>query len=139
MKTILLIEDDPTISLIYQTQFQKAGFQVVTADTGEAGLFALNTSRPNLVILDLMLPKTNGVEILKRIRADVDLASLPVFVLTAVSSSDLAKQAQQAGANRVFSKARNIPLDILDAIDEDGIFNVAPQILPPTACSVTVK
>ncbi|MBI3416190.1 MAG: response regulator [Verrucomicrobia bacterium] len=126
MKTILMIEDDPLIARVYKTQIEKAGFQLQVADTAEAGLLALSTARPDLVLLDLMLPAISGVEILKRLRADASLAGLPVFVLTAVNFSDLAREAAQAGANRVFDKAKIIPLDILDAIEEDGIFDPTP-------------
>ena len=126
MKTILLIEDDPIVTRIYRTQLQKAGFEFLSADSGESGLVLLSQRRPDLVLLDLMLPKANGVEVLRRIRADAKLATLPVYVLTAVNFSDLAKLAREAGANRIFNKAQIIPVDVLDAIEEDGIFDAVP-------------
>lgn len=125
MKTILMIEDDPVIARVYKIQFEKAGFRFEVANTAETGLLAFSAERPDLILLDLMLPTISGVEILRRLRANQAYASLPVFVLTAVNYSDLAKQAVDAGANRIFNKAKAIPLDIIDAIEEDGIFDTA--------------
>ena len=69
MKKMLIIEDDQIVGSIYLRKFQVEGFQVELALDGEAGLAATLKSRPDVVILDLMLPRLNGVEVLKKLRA----------------------------------------------------------------------
>ncbi|MEO8426567.1 MAG: response regulator [Verrucomicrobiota bacterium] len=115
---VLIIEDDPVILLIYKTQLERAGFEVQTAISGEAGFLRLHQNPPDAIVLDLMLPKANGVEILKCIRAQKQFEKIPIFILTAVPQSDLAKNTLLAGANKVLGKSDTIPLDIVDAILE---------------------
>jgi two-component system alkaline phosphatase synthesis response regulator PhoP len=81
MKRILIIEDDFFVASVYQETFVRAGYQVATAYNGEAGLKRIGDFRPDLVQVDLMMPKMNGVEIIRQIRANPELQSLPVLVL----------------------------------------------------------
>ena len=81
MKKMLIIEDDQIVGHIYLRKFQAEGFQVELAGDGEAGLAATLKSTPDVVILDLMLPRMNGVEVLKKLRAEPTTRGLPVVVL----------------------------------------------------------
>ncbi|MEO8427007.1 MAG: response regulator, partial [Verrucomicrobiota bacterium] len=116
MKTVLIIEDDPIILHIYKNQIEKAGFAVETAINGEDGLHAVQQIAPDFILLDLMLPKLDGLEFLKRIRGQNDLEQKPIFVFTNVYLSDLAKDAAKAGATQVFDKSVAVPQDIIKAI-----------------------
>src|SRR5438309_7549205 len=78
MKKMLIIEDDQIVGSIYLRKFQVEGFQVELALDGEAGLASTLKSRPDIVILDLMLPRLNGVEVLKKLRAEPTTRDLPV-------------------------------------------------------------
>src|SRR2546423_15120916 len=100
-RKILIIEDDPIILYLYKTQFERAGFEVKVANNGEAGFYSLHQSRPDAVLLDLMLPKINGIQVLKSIRSSDAFSNIPVFVFTNVYLSDLAKHAKTAGATKV--------------------------------------
>ena len=80
-ETILIIEDDPTMRRALSDNFQFEGFDVITAADGEKGLEAAMNKRPDLVILDLMLPKVNGYEICRLVRQQ--LLDLPIIMLTA--------------------------------------------------------
>ncbi|HEX6354448.1 response regulator transcription factor [Actinophytocola sp.] len=80
MASILLIEDDPLVRRGLQLALSRHGHEVRTADTGEEGLSELRTTTPDLVVLDLMLPGIDGVEVCRRIRAT---SELPVIMLTA--------------------------------------------------------
>ena len=82
MKTVLIIEDDPIILHIYKDQVEKAGFAVETAVNGEDGLRAVQQVDPDVILLDLMLPKVDGVEFLKRIRGQKEFEQRPIFVFT---------------------------------------------------------
>lgn len=90
MKKILVIEDEKEISELLYVFMEKAGYQVLTADDGIKGVELFEKQRPDLVLLDIMLPEMNGYEVCKRIRESSDV---PVIMLTALSS----EQEQMAG------------------------------------------
>jgi CheY-like chemotaxis protein len=130
MRTVFIIEDDPVVLKIYQTHFEKAGFNVRTATTGqESFALLLHHSVPDAILLDLVLPKINGVDVLKTIRAQRKFETIPIFVFTNDSLTPLAKEAFEAGANQVFDKSKIVPEDIVDAVRES--LSVSFQSLPP--------
>ena len=79
---LLIVEDDPIVAHIYRTRIEKEGYQVETCADGQAGFYRIHEFHPDAVLLDLMLPKMNGLEILKKIRAQIQFKSVPIFVLT---------------------------------------------------------
>jgi DNA-binding response OmpR family regulator len=82
-KKILVVEDDPDILQLVKLYLEKDGFLVVTAATGTAALKQIKAERPDLVVLDLMLPELDGLEVCKRIRTIPETALLPIIMLTA--------------------------------------------------------
>lgn len=113
MKKILIIEDDPVAGTGYRNFLQSHGFQVQVVGDGATGLERLTEFAPDAVLLDLMLPKLNGLGVLKAIRAQEAYQHLPVLVLTSASIPTLVEQALLAGANRVFDKANDKPLAVV--------------------------
>jgi two-component system, OmpR family, alkaline phosphatase synthesis response regulator PhoP len=99
---ILVIEDDPSIVLGLRMNLGRAGYRVRTASDGHIGLAELARERPDLVLLDLMLPGIDGLEILRRIRAEDAL--LPVLVLTAMGSDEDKIRGLDLGANDYVTK-----------------------------------
>src|SRR5437899_12815744 len=99
MKKMLIIEDDQIVGNIYLRKFQVEGFQVELALDGEAGLAATLKSRPDVIILDLMLPRLNGVEVLKKLRAEPTTRDIPVVVITNAYMSLLVSEALTVVAN----------------------------------------
>lgn len=83
MTAILVVEDDPNIRELLQYNLKKEGYEVRTADDGQKGLEIIETKWPDLVILDLMLPFRDGLEICRIIRSKKELAHMPVIILTA--------------------------------------------------------
>jgi two-component system phosphate regulon response regulator PhoB len=84
-KLILVVDDEPDLRELVQINLVQAGFAVDLAATGSEALERLRVAKPDLVVLDLMLPDVSGTEICRKIRADEDLADLPVIMLTALS------------------------------------------------------
>lgn len=82
-RRILVVDDDKQITRLVATYLEKAGFSVLTAFDGENALRVIRHERPDLVVLDLMLPKQDGWEITRRVRADEHLATIPILMLTA--------------------------------------------------------
>lgn len=116
MKKVLIIEDDQIVGTIYRRKFQAEGFEVHLATDGEAGLQAVTEFGPDAVVLDLMLPRLNGVEVLRKIRAEPATATLPVIVLSNAYLSTLLKDAADAGANQCMIKANATPRQVVDGI-----------------------
>jgi len=81
METILIVEDDPTLQRGLKDNFGNAGYQVLTADDGEIGLTLALEAKPDLILLDIMLPKINGYEICRLIRKEG--LAMPILMLTA--------------------------------------------------------
>ena len=82
---ILVVDDEPDLLELVRINLSQAGFEVETAETGEEGLSRARRNRPDLVVLDVMLPDLPGTEVCRRMRADPELAGLPILMLTAKS------------------------------------------------------
>jgi len=116
MKKILIIEDDPIVAHIYRTRLEKEGYQLEVAQDGQTGFYRIHEFRPDAVLLDLMLPKMNGVDILKKIRAQGQFCKTPIIVFTNAYVPNMIHESFGAGATQVFNKATVTPRQILDAI-----------------------
>ena len=99
MKKIALIEDDTDLYNLVQYNLDKEGFQVVGSQTGKGALDLCRREHPDLVILDIMLPDSDGLEICKAIRANSELAHVPVIFLTARASETDRIVGLELGAN----------------------------------------
>jgi CheY-like chemotaxis protein len=116
MKTILIVEDDAIIARIYQGLLRSEGFDVHVASDGQSATEFLQDSRPDLVLLDLMLPKKNGLQVLKQIRGTPGLGSLPVIVFSNAYMGSLMRDALREGATHCFAKAQTPPRKVVQAI-----------------------
>ncbi len=81
-KTILVVDDQPHIVRLIQVNLEKEGFRVVTAADGVEGMLRVRETRPDLVILDVIMPRKDGFEVLREIKADPELTETPVIMLT---------------------------------------------------------
>jgi DNA-binding response OmpR family regulator/HPt (histidine-containing phosphotransfer) domain-containing protein len=117
MKKLLIIEDDPIVAHIYKTRLEKESYEVEVAPDGQSGFYRIYEYAPDAVVLDLMLPKMNGVEILKKIRAQAQFNKTPIIVFTNAYVPNMIQEAFQAGATLVFNKATLTPRQILDALN----------------------
>lgn len=118
VKRIVIIEDNPTAANIYQSTLKRQGFNVEVATDGELGLAAVVGSRPDLVLLDLMLPKIDGVELLRRMRATESLAGMPIVVMSNAYTQARLDALTEAGATRIVPKASMSPKQLLAIVQE---------------------
>jgi CheY-like chemotaxis protein len=116
MKKILIIEDDPIVANVYRNKLTVEGYQAETAADGETGLKLLLTFKPQVVILDLMLPGISGVEVIKEIRKNIEFSKIPTIVFSNTYLTNLIQEAWRAGANKCLSKASCTPKDIIDIV-----------------------
>jgi len=101
---VLIAEDEPSIVESLAFLLRRAGYDVVSVLDGEAAIASLLGDRPDLLILDLMLPRRNGFEVLKTVRSQPTLAGLPVLVLTAKGQPQDRRLAEQIGADAFMTK-----------------------------------
>ncbi|HOL18389.1 MAG TPA: response regulator [Bacillota bacterium] len=103
-KRILLVEDEKNIILGLRTCLDAAGYQVEVVEDGEAALAAVHREKPDLVLLDLLLPKVDGFEVLSTMKNDHNLKQIPVIVLTAKAEEEDRRRALDLGANAYMTK-----------------------------------
>ncbi len=116
MNKILIIGDDQIVANIYRHKFSVEGYQVEVALDGLAGLELVRSFRPDAVLLDLMLPKMTGVELMKKIRSEPELEQIPVIVFSNTFLSDMLQQAWKAGATKCLTKANCTPQQVIEAV-----------------------
>lgn len=115
-KTILFIDDDPVILMAYRTCLVQAGFQVEPARDGVEAMRQIALLTPDVIILDLMLPKFNGVELMGFIRSNPKLKNTPVIVLSTHSIIDADGEPMLETAYRRLIKETCTPASILEAV-----------------------
>ncbi len=128
MKRILIIEDDKFIGGVYSNRLQGAGYQTELAVDGEAGIQRIAQFKPDLVQLDLSLPKVNGIDVIRWIRNHQEFQKLPVIVLTNGYVTDLVKHAWEAGATKVLTKSQCTPNVMLEIVNQH--LASAPVVIP---------
>ena len=116
MAKILLVEDDPFLTNMYKTRFQGEGHEVTVASDGETALTLLKQAPPQLVILDVMLPKLGGFSILEEMQKSEELKKVPVIVLSNLANEDSITKAKEYGVKEFLTKAQHTPTEILEVI-----------------------
>ncbi|MEP7356013.1 MAG: response regulator transcription factor [Anaerolineales bacterium] len=106
---LLVVDDDPQIVRLLQAYLEQAGFIVLTAPDGDLAWQVIRRERPDLVVLDLMLPKRDGWDITRRVRADEHLANLPIVLLTARVADSDKMEGFELGADDYITKPFNAP------------------------------
>lgn len=139
MKTIVVVEDQSVLATAYSNKFRGEGFNVEVAMDGEAGLDLITRIKPDLVLLDLHLPKLSGLEVLKRTRSNPALQDLPIIVLSSLAKPESMEEAWQAGATLVLSKFNTSPKRVLESVQASLGLSVTadPQTLSTTGSGAT--
>lgn len=115
-KTILIVDDDPTLRDIYMHRFRIEGANMVYAPDGHAAMAEITSSLPHAVILDIMMPELNGLDLLHNIKEKVETAQIPVIILTALPDPDKKEQAKNLGAHSYFIKSEILPGELVEEI-----------------------
>ena len=110
--TILIVEDEAIVAELYSISLERAGYRVVVAGDGMAGLEAVSSAVPDFIFLDIRMPKLDGVEVLKRLRAEEATRHVPVVMLSNFDEPGLVKQTLDLGAKEYLVKAGLLPADL---------------------------
>lgn len=116
MKKVLIIEDDSLVANIYRNKLAVEGFKVESANTAETGFELIKSFRPDAVILDLILPKLSGLDLMKQVRSEPGFEKLPLIVFSNTYLSNLVQDAWKAGATKCLSKANCSPKQVIEAV-----------------------
>src|SRR3989344_3818439 len=118
-KTVLIVEDDFFILDMYRLLFMKKGYEVLTATDGQAGLDMANNNKVDVILLDIMLPKMNGIEVLRTLRQpDSQTKDIPVFLLSNLGQEDIIKEAFKIGAQGYMLKANLLPQQVVGQVED---------------------
>ena len=118
MAKLLIVEDDPLMSRMYQKIFTFEKYEVELAHDGQEGLDKAREFKPTLILLDVMMPKMNGLELLGKLKADPDLKKIPVVMLTNLAGEKDAEEALAAGAVKYIIKSEYDPKAIAEMVKE---------------------
>lgn len=115
-KKILFVEDDDALAGVYLVRLQAEGFDVKRVADGEQALAAAKEYRPDLILLDIMMPKISGFEVLDILRNTPETGNIKVIVLTALSQEDDKKRADELGADDYLVKSQVVITDVISRI-----------------------
>ncbi len=116
MSKVLLVDDNIVVTNLYGAVLRHAGHEVIVAHDGDAGLAAVTGFAPDVVVLDLTMPKSSGLQVLAGIRAAPASAQTPVIVFSNTHTKERLQEVWDAGASRVLSKSSSTPKQVLAAI-----------------------
>lgn len=115
---ILVVEDDSFLSQMYSAKLKLEGYQVLAAFDGEKALRLVKKDRPDLILLDLMLPKKNGFDVLAELKQVAETAAIPVIVLSNLGQKSDIDRCWELGAADYLIKAHFIPSEVINKIKQ---------------------
>jgi DNA-binding response OmpR family regulator len=122
MKTILFIEDEPALQKTLGDTLRQGGYNVISALDGKSGLDLAKSKKPDLILLDLILPRLNGFDVLRSLKSDISTKNIPVIILTNLENIEDVDKAVELGAKAYLVKAQyslqEVFKKIKDALEE---------------------
>lgn len=115
-KRILLVEDDDALAAVYSTRLKVEGFDILRVANGEDALVSALQYHPDLVLLDVMMPKVSGFEVLDILRNTPETVNLKVIMLTALSQDSDKKRAEELGVDDYLVKSQVVIADVVERI-----------------------
>ena len=119
MTKIAIIEDDIAISQMYRMKFEVDGYEVETAENGKVGLKLIKDLKPDIVLLDLMMPEMNGEEMLAKLRETPYGHNVKVIILTNMGEQEIPKSIKNLGVEAVILKAHMTPREVEDIVKKE--------------------
>lgn len=116
MKTILFIEDESALQKTFNDLLEKEGYQIISALDGEVGLKLAKSKKPDLILLDLILPKIHGFDVLKELKSSPETKDIPIIVLTNLEGMEDIDKAIELGAKTYLVKTQYNLNEVLDKI-----------------------
>ncbi|MBZ9571937.1 response regulator [Patescibacteria group bacterium] len=118
MKKILLIEDEKILADMYKDKFTQSGYKISIAFDAREGMKLAKKEKPDLIILDILLPKENGVFFLEKLKGDPEVSSIPVVAFSNYDDPGTKKEALRLGVKAYFIKTNFTPQEFVEKIKE---------------------
>ncbi|MCK4553461.1 response regulator [Candidatus Parcubacteria bacterium] len=117
-KKVLLVEDDKTISSMYKTKLEAGGFEVLIADNGADGLKLAKEQKPDIIMLDVILPQLDGFSVLEELKKDALTKNIPVVMLTNLGTEEDKEKGEKLGVTDYLVKASLTPAQVEEKIKQ---------------------
>ena len=118
LKKILLIDDSPTVRMIMGSSLESKGYIIIYEQTATSGLHALREQKPDLVLLDLVLPDKSGLDVLKEIKENEETKNIPVIILTGKEGGEEVIKGRQLGADDYCVKLNTTPIIMYEKVSK---------------------
>jgi CheY-like chemotaxis protein len=115
---ILIVDDEEAILMMYSDRLKSGGNEVITASNGEEGIEVTKKEKPDLIFLDIIMPKINGLDVLKELKADPDTKNIPIFLLTNLPEDASGGKAKELGVTGYLVKAQVEPARLEEIVEE---------------------
>jgi len=115
-KVVLVVDDDPTMLEMYVERIKSEGAIVLEAIDGEEAITQAKENHPAIILLDIMMPKINGFDVLKELKSDNDTANIPVVILTALADDQKKHEGMALGSADFIVKSETLPLDVVEKL-----------------------
>ncbi len=119
LSKVLLIEDEKMLAEMYRTKFDNEGFKIDVAFDGDEGLKAAKSEKPDIILLDIILPKLDGFLVLKELKKDPSTKKIPVILLSNLGQDEDIKKGKKLGADDYFVKANHTPAEIVNKVKQE--------------------
>ncbi len=117
MKRIILVEDEQTLREMLERKLKKSGYEVETAVDGEEGLGKIKEQKPDLVLLDIVMPKMDGFTVMEEVRKDETVSNTPIIIVSNSGQPVELDRAQQLGVKDWIIKTEFDPMEVVDMVD----------------------
>lgn len=117
-KKILIVEDDFYIKDLYEIQARKVGYDVITASDGEEAISKALSELPDLILIDLMIPKVDGISVIKNLKSNPKFRNIPIIIITNLEDFAKEKEAREAGASGYMLKIKYTPEMVIDNLKD---------------------
>ncbi len=116
--SVVIIEDEKMLADMYTTKFSMEGFEAQKANDGQAGFDMVKAVKPDMVLLDIIMPKIDGFGVLKMLKDDAELKNIPVILLTNLGQEEDIKKGKDLGAADYFVKANHTPAEVVQKVKQ---------------------
>jgi len=115
-KKVLVVDDEESVREIYRREFTNSGFAVATAADGEDGLLKAAEQKPDVILLDIMLPKMSGIDVLRSLKENELTKKMPVLLLTNLGEETIIKEGFELGADGYLLKVSYTPAQVVEEV-----------------------